>query len=220
MRDKITIDGSLEQIRKHRLHALMLGSIFVVLLIIGGVLVIRKLRSNIQQPTSNPSTSSGQANLPSVNATTVEPKSKDFGLVIEKINANAPVVKEVNPESESVYYKALEQGVAQWKGTPYPDQPGNMFIFGHSSFYEVAKGDYKDIFAPLDKVEKGDRFDIWYNNQKYTYEIVENKVVKDTDFSVLDGPTPNDKDDKTITIMTCWPPKTIAKRRVVFGKQV
>lgn len=217
---KISIDGAKEAAdkAKQRANRLMLAGLVIMILIIGGVAGYRiqnsKLKtqnSKIEQIIQLPKT----AEQPKT-----EPKSKDFGLVIDKINASAPIIKEVNPDSESVYYKALEQGVAHWQGTPYPDQHGNMFIFGHSSFYAVAKGDYKDIFAPLDKVEKGDKFDVWYNSQKYTYEVVDNKVVTDTDFSVLDGPTPADKNDKTITIMTCWPPKTIAKRRVVFGKQV
>lgn len=218
--DKLTIDGSDEQIRKHRLHIITLGSIILVVALVGGVFLYRKYRS--QKPVDYTTVYDPAATgLPQVKQeSSSEPKSKDFGLVMTKINANAPIVKEVDPNIESVYYKALEQGVAHWKGSAYPDQKGNMFLFGHSSFYATAKGDYKDIFAPLDQIEKGEKFDVWYKDTKYTYEVVENKVVTDTDFSVIDGPTPNDKEDKTITIMTCWPPKTIAKRRVVFGKQI
>lgn len=221
---KISIDGAKEAAdkAKHRAHAIGLIGLAAVILLIGGVSIYRASWRNSQQPTANNQQPTRRP-LPKVanqSPSGSQPKSKEFGLVIDKINANAPIVKEVDPNSDSAYYKALEQGVAHWRGTAYPDQPGNMFIFGHSSFYAAAKGDYKDIFAPLDKVEKGEKFDIWYNSAKYTYEVVDNKVVADDDFSVLDGPTPDDKNDKTITIMTCWPPKTIAKRRVVFGKQV
>lgn len=218
--EKIVIDGVAELAKKqHRLQVVILASLVVVAVVVGGIFFYRTYRS--ARPGKDTVTYDSNVGLPEVKPTSPnEPKSKDFGLVIDKISANAPIVKEVDPDRASVYYQALESGVAHWRGTPYPDQPGNLFIFGHSSFYAVAKGDYKDIFSPLDKVEKGDQFDIWYNNQPYTYEVVDNKVVRDDDFSVLDGPTPQDPADKTITIMTCWPPKTIAKRRVVFAKQV
>src|SRR3990167_6177654 len=46
----------------------------------------------------------------------IVPKSVGFGLVVEKINANAPVIANVNAANEREYRKALEKGVAHAAG--------------------------------------------------------------------------------------------------------
>lgn len=145
-----------------------------------------------------------------------EPKSQDFGLIIPKLNINTPILADVNGYNEKEYYLKLANGVAHFKGTAKPsDSKGNIFIFGHSGFLKNAIGDYKEIFKNLDQLNKEESIIVWYKGEKKTYKVVENKVVKDDDLSVLE-PTK----DLTLTLMTCWPPGTIAKRRVVVAKPI
>src|SRR5579884_1121032 len=50
----------------------------------------------------------------------ITPVSTDFGIVIEKINANSKVIPDVDPANESEYTAALKQGVAEAKGSTPP----------------------------------------------------------------------------------------------------
>lgn len=141
-------------------------------------------------------------------------------LEILKLNIKAPIIFDVSGTDEKAYLKALEDGVAQMAGSARPSEVGNVFIFGHSQYYKLKPGNYKEVFKELDKLVKDDQFSIFYQNKEIKYKVTENKVVKFDDWSIQDGPTPKDQKDKTITIMTCWPPGTIKARRAVFAVQI
>ncbi|TSC92584.1 MAG: Sortase family protein [Candidatus Berkelbacteria bacterium Licking1014_7] len=141
-----------------------------------------------------------------------------FGLDIAKIDVWAPIIPQVDGYDEAIYLKAIEEGVAQFKDTKNPDENGNLLIFGHSEYYKDKPGDYKEVFKPLDKLEKGDPFNVYYQNKTFKYEIFESKKVGKSDWTIMD-PTPEIPDDQTITLMTCWPPGTLDARWAVFAKQ-
>ncbi len=61
------------------------------------------------------------------------PVSTEYGIVIEKINANATVIPGVNPGNEKEYVKALSKGVAEALGSTRPGEPGNLYLFSHST---------------------------------------------------------------------------------------
>ena len=63
---------------------------------------------------------------------TIVPKSTEYGIVIEKINANAKVISGVNPADEKQYTQALTQGVAEALGSTKPGERGNLYLFSHS----------------------------------------------------------------------------------------
>ncbi|MCM8787556.1 MAG: class D sortase [Candidatus Omnitrophica bacterium] len=144
----------------------------------------------------------------------VEPVLKDFTLIIPRLNINAPVIKNVESTNKEIYFKALEKGVAHYKGTKLPGEGGNVFIYGHSSFYEDRPGDYKKIFEHLEDMQNGDKIIVWYEGQKYEYTVFETKIVEPNETSVL-----NNKEFETVTIMTCVPPGTTEKRFIVVGKR-
>ncbi|MBI2263279.1 sortase [Candidatus Berkelbacteria bacterium] len=152
--------------------------------------------------------------LPTIREESLEPKSKDFGLVINKLKVNAPVVADVDAYSEKEYYAKLRSGVAHFKGTAKPDQnKGNIFIFGHSGFYKNDPGEYKEVFRKLDELKKDDQIHLWWKEKDMVFKVTENKVVAPDDFSVIEQTK-----DLALTLMTCWPPDTIDKRRVVVAK--
>jgi sortase A len=144
----------------------------------------------------------------------ITPADKNFGIVIPKIDANAKIIPEVDPYNSSIYQQALTKGVAHAKGTSYPNQDGNIFLFAHSSvdFYEAIK--YNSVFYLLSKLEKGDKIDIYFKEQKYIYEMAEKKMVNPEDISYLT----NSSSEKTLTLMTCWPPGTTYKRLLIIAK--
>lgn len=75
-------------------------------------------------------------------------------LIIPKINVDVPVSYDVGNDYAS-QMKAMETGVAHFAipgASSHPGQIGNTVIAGHSSNDLLDTGDYKFIFAQLDKV--------------------------------------------------------------------
>lgn len=142
------------------------------------------------------------------------PVDENFGIIIPKIRANSKIIANVDPYNEKEYQVALTKGVAHAKGTAFPGQTGNVFIFSHSSenFYEALR--YNSIFYLLNKMEKGDEIGIYYKKNKIPYKVVEKKIVDANDVSYLKK---NSK-KHTLTLMTCWPPGTTLKRLLVIAE--
>lgn len=136
-------------------------------------------------------------------------------IIINGIKVVAPVIYGLQTTDESVFQKALENGVAHYPNTALPGQSGNVVIFGHSSGQVWAPGNYKSIFALLEKLQTGDKIFLDYQGIRYTYEVVTLKVVTPTDISVLQ-PTP----DPTLTLITCTPVGTNTNRLIVTAKQI
>ena len=105
--------------------------------------------------------------------------------------------------------------MAHAKGTAYPGQKGNVYLFAHSTdaFYNV--GRYNAVFYLIGKLENGDEIDIYYKDQKIVYEVYEKKVVGADDIKYLG----NLGDRNTLTLQTCYPPGTTLKRLVVVASQ-
>ncbi|MGE3278843.1 MAG: sortase [Candidatus Altimarinota bacterium] len=118
--------------------------------------------------------------------------------------------------SENKIQEVLREGVVHYPYTANPDQYGNVFLTGHSSYYPWDKGRYKDIFALLHKLEIGDEYSIYYKGEKYTYRVKEKFEVKPDDVSVLEQPT----DQKISTLMTCTPVGTVLRRLIVKAELV
>lgn len=137
---------------------------------------------------------------------------KKFGIKIEKIGVLAPVIKDVSGTEKSVYNKALEKGVAHFKGTSLPNEGSNIFIFGHSSKI-LGKGPYAEIFAELGELEKGDEIIIYYQGKEIKYTVFEKDIVEKNDLSVLE-PTKKEQ----LTLMTCWPIGSAAKRLIIKSR--
>lgn len=138
--------------------------------------------------------------------------SKNNNLFIPKISVDAPISWNINSNDT---LPALEKGVAQYAGTALPGQIGNIFISGHSSYYWWKEGSYKEVFALLDQLQKGDKIYITYEKKVYVYQVTDKKVVKPTDVEVLDQ-----TDTKTLSLMTCFPVGTNINRLVVTAKQL
>ena len=161
-----------------------------------------------------PQSSLRQVSLSGEKPDSLLPVDKEFGIVIPKIGANAKVVANVDPYDAKVYQRALTEGVAHAKGTAFPGQPGNIFIFSHSSatFFEASR--YNSVFYLLSKMEQGDEIILAYREELYTYRITDKRIVASSDVSYLSGASP----EPTLTLMTCWPPGTTFKRLIVRGQ--
>lgn len=144
----------------------------------------------------------------------ITPLDSEFGIVIPKIAANARVIANVDAGSYDDYIEALRHGVAHAKGTVFPGQVGNSFLFAHSvgNFWEVNR--WNAVFYLLRELRPGDEVDLFYKNQRYTYVVYDQKVVEPTDVSYLSAQA----NFPMLTMQTCWPPGTTLKRLLVFAR--
>jgi LPXTG-site transpeptidase (sortase) family protein len=157
----------------------------------------------------------GKANVEQ-NQTTITPVDKEFGIVIPKIGANAPVVNQVDPFNPQEYQAKLAQGVAHAKGSAHPGSLGNTFLFAHSSASFLEASRYNAVFYLLNKLEKDDLIYITYQNRIYEYRVSETKIVPQEAVEYLS----ENHTQKTLTLMTCWPAGTTLKRLLVRGELV
>ena len=142
----------------------------------------------------------------------------DNRIIIPGINQNIPIVN-VGSESlkrrdwaalEKDMQEALRDGVVHYPGTSVPGQTGNVVITGHSSYFPWDSGRFKDVFALLHHVDMGDRIVIFYNQDKYIYEVNNKKVVSPEDIEVLKQ-VPGEQ----LTLITCTPLGTNLRRLVI-----
>ena len=143
----------------------------------------------------------------------------DFRLIIPKLWVNAPIVEmpvsslEVKKwtDFENKIQSELQKWVVHYPWTAWPWEKWNLFITWHSSYYPWDPWKYKTIFAKLWYLEVWDEYFIFKNQKKYKYKIVEKKVVKPTDVSVLK----QEKWKKISTLMTCTPVWTALRRLII-----
>lgn len=148
-------------------------------------------------------------------STRVSPEPK---LIIPKINVDVPVVYGVIPDNTHLM-AAMQKGVAHFSipgANSVPGQLGNTVLSGHSSNDLFDPGDYKFIFAQLDKLQKGDTIFVNYNSVRYTYTVTKKRVVKPTDVESLLGY--NNK--PYLTLITCTPLGTALNRLLVTAEQI
>ncbi len=144
----------------------------------------------------------------------VTPKSTQFGIVIEKIGVNAPIIADVPVSDKSAYLKALDRGVAHAKGTVKPGQNGNSYLFAHSALDFWNYGPYSGVFNLLRKLEKNDRIVIYYQGERYDYYVAEKEVV--SGFNT--APLTQTFDTPHLTLQTCDPPGVALNRLIITAE--
>jgi sortase A len=146
---------------------------------------------------------------------TVSPEPR---LIIPKINVDVPVVYDVGSDYDS-QMAAMTSGVAHFAvpgASSHPGQTGNTVIAGHSSNDLLDTGDYKFIFAQLDKLAIGDTLHANYNSRRYTYTVTKKEVVNPNEVSKLVYPTTK----PILTLLTCTPLGTSKYRLLVTAEQI
>lgn len=146
----------------------------------------------------------------------IVPQDTEFGLVIEKINANARVIKDIDPGNEAEYLAALKKGVAHAKGTNYPGENGNIYLFSHSTDAPWNIIRFNAIFYLLRELEMGDKIIVFYQNKRFDYVVFEKVYAKASDTTYLT----NKYNNEVLTLQTCDPPGTLINRLIVKAKLV
>lgn len=170
---------------------------------------------SLDAPESESVKDSPFARLLSADPIDIEPVNKDFSIVIEKIGLNAPINKDITVTNKAAYNEALKTGVAHASISEYPSKnPGNVYLFAHSSinFWELGK--YAKAFNLLRKVELGDKVHVFYDGKDYVYEIMNKEIYDGWDTYPLERPAI----EPILTLQTCNPPGTTINRLVVTAK--
>ena len=139
-----------------------------------------------------------------------------FSVVIPKINAKANIIANVDTGNETEYDKALSEGVAHAKGTYFPGQGKNIFLFAHSTNAPWNVSRFNAVFYLLDKMSKGDQIIIYFADKRYIYQVTDIKTVGPNDTSYLNDDGLGEK----LILQTCSPPGTSWNRLLVFAKPI
>lgn len=137
-----------------------------------------------------------------------------YSIYVPKINAKSIVIENVDLENQNEYLEALKKGVAHGKGTHFPGQGDNIFLFSHSvSAPEYIKA-YNAVFYDLKDLEIGDEIVIYFSGKKYVYKVSEEVVATPDDVSFLS----KDYGGETLILQTCDPPGTTLRRLLVIAR--
>ena len=142
--------------------------------------------------------------------------SKDPKVIIPKLNVNAPIVFDVDPNNTM---SAMDNGVAHFRvpgASAFPGEIGNFVISGHSSGDIYETNPYRFIFSGLERLTDGDLIYINYEGTRYTYSVIKRQVVAPSNVAALDMQT----DKPLITLITCTPLGTSKNRLLVTGEQI
>jgi LPXTG-site transpeptidase (sortase) family protein len=135
---------------------------------------------------------------------------KYFTLSVPKLGIKDAVI-ETNSTNLSP-----ESFLGHYKGSALPGQTGNSFIYGHSVLsWFFNPNNYKTIFSTLDKLQSGDEFVINYNNKELKYKVETKLVLHPGKVNPLEEFKPRYLNESTVTLMTCYPAGTRAKRLLV-----
>lgn len=139
-------------------------------------------------------------------------KSQPNFLSIPSLGIKAPI-QYPEKQDEKVFQEFLAKGVVHYPGTALVGQLGNCYIFGHSSDFPWAKGDFKHIFALLPKIEIGAQIEISdMDGNMYIYKVTEKFVASPKDVSLL---AYKKEGKKILTLQTSYPIGSAAKRYIV-----
>ena len=206
--------GKAKKVRKSR-HFIPFLSAFVVVFVVAFLQYNQIIIANVQAYVS-PGAIDPQNIVIDPNsgaAVSSEPR-----LIIPKINVDVPVIYNVGYDHDS-QMAAMQKGVAHFAipgADSVPGQIGNTVFSGHSSNDLFDPGDYKFIFAQLDKLQTGDSIYVHYNSIRYTYTVTKKEVVKPSNVGSLLGLA----DKPYLTLITCTPLGTATNRLLIKAEQI
>lgn len=144
------------------------------------IILVELNTSNIKQETKEKITKD-QNNLPLKNIQ--ETKEKNWKIIIPKISLEAEI-------SEGTSKNIMDKYVGHFEETSKNN--GNIGLAAHNRGYNV------NYFAKIKSLKKGDEIIYKFYDLEKKYKVVENRIIKDTDWNYLE----NTKDNR-ITLITC-----------------
>jgi len=143
-----------------------------------------------------------------------ESSARKIDFQMSSLNIQTPITWEVEYINTEIQ-RHLQNGIVHLKDTAKPGQKGTVILTGHSSNFAWAKGDYKNIFAPLLKAELGQEININYEGHVYTYKIDQIYEVSPDRVDLING-----KDKADLRLITCSPIGSNRYRLIVDATQI
>ncbi len=162
------------------LNRINYGTLISILLKRDSVLV--ELKSNNFNQDTEDKNVENQNNPKTNNLETKEEKNK-WKITIPEISLEAEI-------SEGTSKEIMDKFVGHFEETTKIS--GNVGLAAHNRGYAV------NYFANIKQLKENDKIIYQYNGEQKTYSVIENKIIKDTDWSLLE----NTKDNR-ITLITC-----------------
>ena len=162
------------------LNRINYGTLISILLKRDSVLV--ELKSNNFNQDTEDKNVENQNNPKTNNLETKEEKNK-WKIIIPEISLEAEI-------SEGTSKEIMDKFVGHFEETTKIS--GNVGLAAHNRGYAV------NYFANIKQLKENDKIIYQYNGEQKTYSVIENKIIKDTDWSRLE----NTKDNR-ITLITC-----------------
>ncbi len=161
-----------------------------------------------------------------INFRNYEVAPSDNRIVIGKIGKNVPIVQVSDEKLLTQDYAGLEQqiqeqllkGIVHYPGTAKPGEIGNSFFTGHSSNYPWISSAYNAVLALLQNLVVGDKVTVYWEGQKFIYQVYDIKTVSPTETWVLQQS--GNEYDSILTLMTCTPVGTSLNRLIVRAQQI
>lgn len=114
---------------------------------------------------------------------TIYMKNEIWQIQIPSINLTANIQNGTDKETLNKY-------VGHFKETQL--EYGNIGLAAHNRGYEV------NYFSKLKELKEGDEIIYKYNKTERIYEVVKNKIIKDTDVEILEN-----TEENILTLITC-----------------
>lgn len=130
-------------------------------------------------------------------------------LVLPDIGVDTQII-----EGKSLNVIGRNQGVWRESRTINPTTDGNMVIAGHRFLYTATNGGW---FYNLPELKVGQKIYIRWDNKTFEYEVYNTRSVLPTQVDIRNA-DPNVP--KKLTMYTCYPLGSTAKRFVVEAKQL
>lgn len=146
-------------------------------------------------------------------------------LLISSIDVDAPIVDVPYASDEKLqngdFDQELREGVVKYPFTVEPWNKGNSLLFGHSSVtaWEDVQNPFWYVFYKLQDLEPGERFDVIWDGQLYSYEI-NNRVIKLPEDVWAEIEKYDQSWENFLTLMACYPRLTDHKRVLMVAKQL
>ena len=162
------------------LNRINYGTLISILLKRDSVLVELK-SNNFNQDTEDKNVEN--QNNPKTNNLETKEEKNNWKIMIPEISLEAEI-------SEGTSKEIMDKFVGHFEETTKIS--GNVGLAAHNRGYAV------NYFANIKQLKENDKIIYQYNGEQKTYSVIENKIIKDTDWSLLE----NTKDNR-ITLITC-----------------
>lgn len=110
------------------------------------------------------------------------------------------------PVLEGDGWDQLRQGVGHHIGSANPGSTGNVVLSAHNDIFG-------ELFRDLDRLQPGDAVFLYTATQKFTYRVVQIRIVEPTDVSVLSSSA-----RPILTLVSCYPYMIDNQRIVVTAE--